>query len=57
VGLLAKKPHGIKRSWKNIDDLREKYVTPGIDLLRLNIPVLNPSILSNSLNRYALATT
>jgi hypothetical protein len=40
--LMAKKPHGIQRSWKNIAELRKKYVPPGLELLRMNIPVLNP---------------
>ena len=40
--LLAKKPHGIRRSWKNVAELRKKYVPPGVELLRMTIPVLNP---------------
>ena len=44
--LLAKKPHGIRRSWKNVAELRKKYVPPGVELLRMTIPVLNPGKLS-----------
>jgi hypothetical protein len=47
MSLLAAKPHGIKRSWKNIAELKAKYVPPGVELLRLNLPVLNKGIRSN----------
>ena len=42
VGLIMKAPHGVKRSWKNIVEMKKKFVPPGVELLRLNIPVLNP---------------
>jgi hypothetical protein len=42
MGLVARKPHGLKRSWKNMMELKQKYVPPGVELLRLNLPVLNP---------------
>ena len=42
VGLIMKAPHGAKRSWKNIVELKKKFVPPGVELMRLNIPVLNP---------------
>jgi len=33
ANLLQKKPHGFQKSWKNIEEMKRKYVPPGKKVL------------------------
>ena len=40
---LAKQPAGKEQFWKNVLELRAKYLTENDTIMRLNLPLLNPS--------------
>jgi hypothetical protein len=40
---FIKKPNGFEKSWKNVLDLKNKYVPPGVEMLRFNLPLSNPA--------------
>ena len=40
---FIKKPNGFERSWKNVLELKTKFVTQGEEMIRLNIPLSNPA--------------
>jgi hypothetical protein len=39
---FVKKPAGFEKSWKNILELKSKFVPPDVQMLRLNVPLSNP---------------
>ena len=39
---LFKKPEGFKKSWVNINRMKEKYLKDHDKLIRLNLPPINP---------------
>ena len=43
VNLYIKKPHGLKKSWKNLKEIRKQYLKEDDKLLRLHLPPFCPS--------------
>jgi hypothetical protein len=39
---FIKKPHGFENSWKNVEEMKKKFVPAGVEMLRLNLPLSNP---------------
>ena len=39
---FVKKPYGFARSWKNVQEMKNKFVPAGVEMIRLNMPVSNP---------------
>ena len=39
---FIKKPNGFERSWKNVQEMKKKFVPDGVEMIRLNLPVSNP---------------
>jgi len=39
---FVKKPHGFERSWRNVEEMKKKFVPSGVEMIRLNIPLSNP---------------
>jgi hypothetical protein len=39
---FVKKPYGFSRSWKNVEEMKKKFVPAGVEMIRLNMPLSNP---------------
>ena len=42
ANLLAKKPAGIGKRWKNLKDIKKQFLNENDKLIRLNLPPFNP---------------